>query len=818
MRTIKIQLFLVTIFASFLATHSSFANINIQPVIPQNSINILIAQLNSVDKTQSSTKLRRAYKNIIRQSQALIEDQASASNRFQVLALIMNTQKKMLAIEKSNRNREDLLKTCAGLASAPDAYAEYRFQADMLLSDKALSDKDADVEERLEVLKNIIQRYRDTPGELKSLMTAILLSGKLVAVDHKARYLKTLAQRFAGNAKAITFQRKVIGWHRMDLIFSGTFDRLDKTSLKFPNDRLGHPIIALFWSKKNDEYKEYIQQLKNEQELHPEQFEIFSFNLDELDDAGASILGDIGLKCSVMRLPGGSNSETYRIYGLNNPHAILINEIGHTISASMAFSAPKKKAPEVKKKAKKNKKKKAEKQPKTVFSYPSQVLSQERYQSHLQSMLNGDFLILDENSLSIKKNSLPLQLTTDIQSCFIQAPMRYRSTPSQSYANYDKAEKLCSNAIPKYTKSPDLWRLRSSRIIALMGMWNAKGEPKFLEKAVNESRIVLNETSPNETKIAARYCLAKNALRQNILTSKNIVTKFIGARNKESPNALTLAAASILSLEGNDKDLHDYYRKLFLATQSKVAYSVLSFLRNRYHRFYLFQGDISYWQVAREHRYYERHFITNNDLNPITKPFPALKLKQLDGKFLDYPDKTADKLTIFMFIEPPPSGNLNLPHDIYKLADSSVSKKRHKSTYSGMIQTAHLLAEAHLNKGIQVIAAFLSEDTTHIKALVEKYNFPCQVAMVSQGLQNPIVRELDIFAADRMPNTFLVRRDGTIAWYVNGLPFRAEPKGLPYLSYLGMRCQIYRCEVEAGYRALEKMILLKLKKYSLDPI
>ena len=113
------------------------------------------------------------------------------------------------------------------------------------------------------------------------------------------------------------------------------------------------------------------------------------------------------------------------------------------------------------------------------------------------------------------------------------------------------------------------------------------------------------------------------------------------------------------------------------------------------------------------------------------------------------------------------------------------------------------MKEHYLNKNIDIIAAFLSEDVDHIKDLGNKYHFPFQIAMVAEATKKTVVRKLDIISADRFPNTFLVRRDGTIAWSVYGFPLRVRPGSLPYLSSFGLRCQIFRCDVEAGYRAFK---------------
>jgi len=66
-----------------------------------------------------------------------------------------------------------------------------------------------------------------------------------------------------------------------------------------------------------------------------------------------------------------------------------------------------------------------------------------------------------------------------------------------------------------------------------------------------------------------------------------------------------------------------------------------------------------------------------------------------------------------------------------------------------------------------------------------------------------MVRQLGVYSADRLPNVFLLRRDGTIAWRASGLWYKNE-YGFPFANLLGMKIHVEVCDVEHAYRALEK--------------
>ena len=125
----------------------------------------------------------------------------------------------------------------------------------------------------------------------------------------------------------------------------------------------------------------------------------------------------------------------------------------------------------------------------------------------IQSIRIGDFLILDPNTP-----------TTDtlksIQACFTPAPMRYRLSTSEVLANYTKAASLCDDAIKQSPNAANLGLVHNHRIIALLGQWNLSHDSKHLAEAVKSANAVLAMNTPGDQKIVARFCLAKQALRQ----------------------------------------------------------------------------------------------------------------------------------------------------------------------------------------------------------------------------------------------------------------------------------------------------------------
>jgi hypothetical protein len=65
------------------------------------------------------------------------------------------------------------------------------------------------------------------------------------------------------------------------------------------------------------------------------------------------------------------------------------------------------------------------------------------------------------------------------------------------------------------------------------------------------------------------------------------------------------------------------------------------------------------------------------------------------------------------------------------------------------------------------------------------------------------VQRLGILSADRIPNVFLLRRDGTIAWQTSGLADKVDFT-CEFSIYLAMKVHTEICELESGYAALRQ--------------
>jgi len=738
--------------------------------IPKTRIEALEADLPKNDQRTSSVRKRRACKTVVRDAENLLKSYPEAPNRYRVLEIMLQTQKRLLSLEPTDRNRDTLFDICERLLKAPNDYADLRLEADLLLSEKKLSLKNADVKTRAKALTELLQRYRDTPGEAKSLMIASQIAPKLDAVELENEITRALDERFSGDLDVIQWRRNRRDYSYFPVVFTGKFTRADGVSLTFPIDVVGRTSLIYFWSQKTPDIETHMNTVKELQVRFPEQLDVFSFNLDELPDAGEKFLRTTGLDWTAMRLPGGRKSQTYRVFATRDPIGVRVNAHGHAFLLS----------------------------PHTETTPMEQNFDDVRYLSQLQSLLVGDFLVAganpDDDPVRTAE-SVPTETIDAIQACFIVAPLRYRLTRAEALENYEKAEELCRVAITQYPKAPDLWLVRNRRIIALLGMWKLAIEPKHLETAAEEARAALAANPPRGADVAPQFCLAKQSLRQGDSIPEQVLSAFVEATGATNAPASAYASTAILAMEVNSRELHHKYREMLLNKDNRdpSMWPVFSFLRDQNHRYRLFKPNL-YFPPTLARRIERANLRRNAGLAEPTLvaggPLQA-EFKIPSGGIVKLPQATDRKLTLIMFVEPPADSDADLPTLIN--GTTTEDARGNKKEVPGVMQRAFELAEEH-NEKVKVVTAFLTDDEERVQSLMQKNQWPCQVVILPGGLKNPMVRRLGILSADRVPNIALARPDGRIVWMLSGIvhpQVRSEGEGeWQYGIQLGMKSNV----------------------------
>lgn len=757
---------------SFLCAILALAEENGVP-IPVEKIKALEEAYTSSKTESSAARKRLAVKRLLRDAGELVAANVTAPNRFEILGLMSRAQKELLDADNSAENREAFLQTCKLLLAAPNEYASLRFDADLLLSQSEMVRKGADTRDRAQALMDLVGRYRGTEIETKAIKVAIAMAlelGDNLVIDD---LMNLISERFSGDLDMLAYQREKLGGQVIGAWFTGTFERSDGTVMRFPMDAMGKSTILCFWSKEGDALKELEALAATVKELQAEGYGrtmIVSFNLDELPDAGASILKEIGVDWPALKLPGGRENPYYKIYANRNPaYKIFANLNPAYVPLSVSAQAALLMAGSTRNNA-------PVKTDVTVMPDFKRLvglsLTREwatpRYTSQLVSFINGEFLVIDpEGPLdpsrppeikSLGSNAKPLTRTEAfmpeatlhaIQDCFVMSPIRFRTPNTELKAKFEKAEALCAKAIQDHPQAPDLWIVRNRRIVALMALWKFENDLALFNRAAAEAKALIESKPPAGTDVIARFCLARLALRSPDVKPKQIITDFLLASGGDKAPGPALAVASILALEIGDRTLHEELRRKILDhhNEDPMMWTVVSYLVDPNNRYWLYQVPFSAgWSYGRRYEY----FLSKGDPEDCKRTFSA-EFKNLDGSSFQVPKDTSGKWTVIYFRS---IGN----QDPANITRSLVGDTRSLNTF----------VEARGLGDVQAFYAFLDDDAQKIGGLIkpsDKGVLPvtCPILMVPNGLKNPIVQKLGIESEDEVANVLVMRPDGSIA-------------------------------------------------------
>ena len=362
---------------------------------------------------------------------------------------------------------------------------------------------------------------------------------------------------------------------------------------------------------------------------------MYSFNLDELSDAGAEQLKAMELDWTPMRLPGGRNNQVYRVYAAGDPIGIRVNAHGH---AHLSTSRLRKLSDE---------------------TPMEENIDDPRYLAQLQSLLVGDWALPKSDIPNLRSPAIPAETVERIEACFVAPPHRYRLTHAEAFSNYEQAEALCRQVMVQHPDVSDLWVVRDYRIIALMGMWKTAMDPKYLEAAAEEARH-----ASAEPRLVPLFCLAREALRQGS-NPEDIIPGFIHTLGANDASSMVHAAAAILAIEANARELHLAHRERVLERHADdpALWPVVSFLRDQNHSYRLFKPN--FYHPPSMARRAERSRLRSNAaaLDRPMQPGAPLQteFKTLQGEPWKLPSKASDSLTLLMFVEPPADPRTNFP-------------------------------------------------------------------------------------------------------------------------------------------------------------
>ena len=770
------------------------------------SIAALNQALGEAKEGASEARQRLAVRRAIRDAENLLAARANTLQRFEVLEFLFRARQQLITLDDDAEHRKALLDTCRELVKAPDEMAGLKLQADMLLSQAEAARQGADNIARANALRPLVARYVDTAEGSKVLRMAMVLALELGDSRLVTDLQEMMEERFGADLEMINFQRDKLGGQVFGAPFCGTFERSDGKMIRFPMDGLGRSTMFVFWSN-NDEGVGLIKGLATAFQAEKEKFagrlEFVSFNLDDLPDAGESIVRGLGVDWQVLRLPGGRKNPIYTTYARSDPKILIASPTGLTamiMSGATKSTPPKDGEPDY---------------GRMLGSSLARSWTDPRYTMQLSSLMAGEFLVIDPElgggidpamppelkavaasgkpqPLVRGAGSVPGDVLSAIQACFVTPPQRYRLTHAEAGANYNKAVELCRKAIANHASAPDLWIVRNRLIIALLGLWKTESKLSHLEAAIAESKSALSSGYPEGCDLVARFCLAREALRGP--GDPRPVLEKITVGNPAGPS---LAAASLLALDAADRLSFQRFRQKILEshTESPMMWTFSAFLLDRYHSYWLFQMPFTAgWSFGRR----EDYFQGRGEIEEANRILRAEFTKE-DGGVWRVPADLDSEWTAVVFAMPSPW-----------------SSKRDDGLPASPAQALSKLAAFAATRppgNMKVILATPGGDPAAIRAGLtqSRITFDGQIVTLPGGMNNPLVQRLGILSEDAQPNSFLVRKDGRIGVMISGLAAHGHRNAEALINVVAREDEksisalLERGEVQA---AKEKILLL----------
>ena len=646
----------------------------------KSSVTTLQEAFDAIDPNASPARQRLSVRRLIRDAENALKEAGAKSERWAILEFQFKAQQRLVAMDEDGKHRQLLLEIGRELVKAPKEYSVHKLEADLLISQVEQARK-GEKSNRGESLLAFVKRYVETPAGPKALQTAIVMGLEMGDTRLVNKLRKIAAEYHSSDLEMITFLRDKLGGQVFGVPFVGNFKRSDGRTMVFPMDGLGHTTRIIFWSKDSENILQYLSNMaaayKFDKDRIDGRLHIVSANLDDLPDAGESMIRSIGADWPCLHFPGGRDNPRYIAYVRNDPRTLHVAPTGQTamVMAGTTRKPVVKKPDELKLELEGIKPPDAEALKMHTESFRRTLIrgwSRDDYALHLSALMSGDFLLFDPNGfdaavppeleaafkggkvvpLSRTDASVPTETLEAIQDCLIPAPRRYHIHSSEIRASYRKMQTLCKKAISEYPNAPDLWIVRNRLIISHLGLWKTDFDPKQFEAAVVESNTAIAAGYPKGCDVIARFTLARQALRESGAKWPEIIDAYIADQGGDSASGPVFATASLLALDVADEARYQTCRDLIISnhTEYPMMWLYSSFLLSRYHDYWMFQVPFTAgWSFGRRFSYEMRRGGVEQ-----AERYLKCQLPIMDGKTMRIPEDLTAKYTAILLAQPQP--------------------------------------------------------------------------------------------------------------------------------------------------------------------
>ena len=729
--------------------------------------------LEEAKEASSEARQRLAVRRTIRDAEELIEANRDKPERYLAMAFLFRAQQALIKMDKDAKHRDALIETCRELVKAPKEYAHLAFDADLLLTQADLAKNGASKQERAKALRPLVERYVETSEGARTLRVAMTMALELGDVGLVADIREMMARRYAADHEMIKFQREKLGGQVLGAPMAGAFKRSDGKVARLPMDLLGRANMVVFWSKDNGGL-EFIKGLasasKEAADGHKGRMGFISINLDDLPDAGESIIRACGVDWPVLHLPGGRKHPIYLAYTQEDPKMMNVTPTGQTALIMSGVGRVRTK----------------EDGSADFHRYFGSALAhgwgQQEYMMQVAALMAGDFLIFDPmhfkktrpgidptrppellavamdkeaKPLERSSKSVPEDVLSAIQGEIVPPPGRYHLSYPEANSAYARLAAKCNSAMAAHPNAPDLWIVRNRLMVAELGQWKMTGELAHFEAAVAEARAAIEAGYPEGCDVIARFCLARAALREAKDKSGELIDAYVSDQGGENASGPVLATALLLALDVADRMRVERLRERILAkhTEHPGMWVFSATLLNRHHTYWMFQVPFTAgWSYGRRESYY----MSRGGMEPAERMLKG-ELQTADGKTLRIPEDLQKEWTLIAFSPPMPW--------------SSKRDDGLPPSPLGSLRGLVGFADSRPEKDIEVMLATFGGDPKAITEALSSDRNPisCKVATVPGEINNPMVQRLGLLSVESKFNTLLVRKDGRIACVLSSL-------------------------------------------------
>lgn len=675
--------------------------------IAERDIAKLQEQFDGLAEIESATQVRRACKRIIRRALDLVEESPDAPQRYRVMHLVFRTQQRLYLSSQSEANVAALVETSKALREAPDDQAAYRLDPDMVLLQREMTRTDG-VEQQCIAIARLADRYRGTSVEARSLMMCVSLAFDLGNHTLLTAFRRALTERFGHDPQVRAFLRERFA-SRKPIQFSGIYETADGQRISFPK---GRRHVVCFWSRSAPNLDEKFAEVAELQRRAGGAVTVYSFNVDELADAGAQILKHRKVDWAAVHLPGGREHPLFVALGTLGDRAanLVVDPFGYGEYFAPSGSAP------------------------TVGSLHrryEKAWRDPRQMAMWRSLLVGEYLL--EDVLKSNGGAIPQAKLDAIGECFVPYPRRFRLTAGQELANYREAEKLCASLLAEHGDAGDVWRVNACRAVALLGRWRMTGKVAPLDEAATVAETLVSQPA---AALVARYVMAIAELQRAGVQPGDVVAAFVEAVGGAEMPAVGRVAALMLALEGHLVGEYVAQRDALLSQHAA--------------------DPATSWFVAlmfdprMAHEVFERALPARGaTATPPPRPVRAFtaELTTLDGRVRRFPQADLDKGTAVVFIEDPADATGRTQQD----------------------QVIGYLGSTCEHHPMEMLAIFRSADPDAVRRRMAEAKWAFDAVALPDEVWHRLCREYGVISADRVANVLVLDTHGRVSVALTGL-------------------------------------------------